>query len=115
VTNGKSAVSASVNFYRDGVGTQASTIPATAVSIIRQSSGHSVLAVDPANKLIYIGDLQAVGYNSGWNTDRQNFLNNLTLYIRYAAEYGSHFTDLLNETSGVPDLWDSVWGGNATY
>jgi hypothetical protein len=116
ITNGKSPVSTSVTFFRDGYSTEASAIPSTAVSMIKHpSNNNSVLAIDPANRIIYIGELDCVGRSDGWNTNRQNFLNNLALYIRYAAEYGSHFTDLLNDASGVSDLWDPVWGTNARY
>jgi hypothetical protein len=117
VTNGKYHVPSNTKFYADDIATEASILPSTAVSVIRSTNrpANTILAVDPANKIIYIGDLQAVGYEHKWTPERDAFLNNLALYIRYAAEYGSHFTDLLNDASGVPDLWDPVWQGNASF
>jgi hypothetical protein len=122
VTDGKSAITnpATLTFYMDPTSTAASVIPSTAVSIIKNgNNGNSILAIDATQKTIYIGEPQALGYNFGWtaNPGRQALLDNLMLYIRNAAEYGSHFTDLLNDSlpNNVPDLWDTAWGDNAKY
>jgi hypothetical protein len=124
ITNGrKTPVPMSTKFYMDDLGIIATALPKSAVPVLvatRVSGGGTCLAVDPANKVIFIGDLQTVGYDKSttdyvWTNNMQNFLDNLVLYIAQAAEYGSHFTDLLNDYSGVPDIWDEVWGNNAQY
>jgi hypothetical protein len=121
VTNGKSPITATMDPFTgvDDIHTEASVISSTAVAIIKTNSlANTLLAIDPANKLIYVGEMAV--FNASSNVDsgngtRYQFLSNFIWYIRYAAEYGSHFTDLLDETSTVPDLWNPVWGGNATY
>jgi hypothetical protein len=114
ITNGKNPVPETATFFLNGQATEATAIPASAVPILRRTStGRTTLAIDIPNKLIYIGELQAVGYTTGWNTVRANFLNNLALYIRYAAEYGTHFTDMLNDSmTNVDDPWNAAWGNN---
>jgi hypothetical protein len=117
VTNGKNTVPSTITFVKDTYATEATQLPSTAVPIIKYANNNNtLLAVDPANKLIYIGDLQAVGSNTGWaaNPGRKAFLDNLVLYIKNAAAYGSHFTDMLNESmiNDVDDPWDAAWGNN---
>jgi hypothetical protein len=121
VTKGRYTISSpsTLTFFMDGNSTAANKLPPTAVPIIKNvNNGHCVLAIDASLKIIYIGEAQVLGSNDGWsaNPGRQALLNNLMFYIRNAAAYGSHFTDLLNDNlSNVPDIWDPVWGSNAAY
>jgi hypothetical protein len=118
VTNGKKYVPDNTDFYKDGYATEATVIPASAVAIIKRNyNDNTLLSIDPANRIIYIGDLQSVGYDAGydgnvWTSERQCFLENLALYIQHTAEYGSHFSDMFIDNSNVATPWDPVWSDN---
>jgi hypothetical protein len=114
VTEGKNSVPETTTFYKDVFASEATNLPATAVSIIRRNNNNTntILSIDPTTRVIYIGDLQAVGTDIGWTTDRQKFLDNLTLYIVNTARYGSHFSDMFIDNSSVPSPWDNVWKDN---
>jgi len=82
-------------------------------------TGNYIMAVDPKNRLIVIGNTLMFN-NISSNADAMAFLNNLMFYVANAARYGSHFTDLLleaNDSANQPAPWDSYWnagtGGTA--
>lgn len=103
------AVNTNANLYEDAVSTQVTVYPATTVPIIvTQGTNRAFLAIDPALGLIYLGESQFFDTPEG-----NPFLNNLLVYIKNAAMYGSHFTELLLDQGGQPAPWDAVWGANA--
>jgi hypothetical protein len=105
------AVNTNVDLYEDGTSTQANRWPDTAVPIIIQNgSPRAFMVIDPGSRMIFLGESQLFDTAAG-----ADFARNLMVYIRNAAMYGSHFTDLMKD--GVGDLaapWDATyWGPNA--
>lgn len=107
---GVPAVDTSIDLYEDGVSTQVVSFPATTVPIIVSggNTGRAFLAIDPQQRLIYLGESQMFDTVAG-----NPFLDNLMVYIKNAAIYGSHFTDLMIDGNGqLPAPWDNAWGAN---
>lgn len=119
--------SGTIALQMDGIHSEATTVPATAVPIvIRKSTGKPMMTIDPASKLVFIGDCQifdAPGYTSAIATygHGYGFMCNFLYYVENAAKYGSHFTDMLRESldetgtaaaNPIPAPWDDAWGAN---
>ena len=116
-----------VNFQTDGTRSEATAIPATAVPIIKhKTTGTTLMAIDPANKLVFMGECQMFetpAYVASQNTygHGYGFMCNFIHYLENASKYGSHFTDMLRESleesSGgtpnpIPAPWADAWGTN---
>lgn len=117
-----------IHFKMDGYRSEATTIPFSAVAIVKNiSSGNTIMAIDPKNKLVFLGECQIFespenGKNIDSYGDANGFMYNFLYYMENAAKYGSHFTDMLidfvNEGTSslkfnpVPPPWDEVWGNN---
>lgn len=99
------------NFYRDGASTavdpNSTPFSDGAVPVIVDENNSPMLVVDPRGKLVYWGESQMLdtdtsGYDSPpigvSSNDKSKFLANLVAYIVNAAQYGSHFTDLFDES-----------------
>jgi hypothetical protein len=108
-TGGLPAVNTFVDLYEDATSTQVTTYPDTTVPIIVSGgSTKAFLAIDPKFNLIYLGESQMFDTVNG-----NEFLGNLLVYIKNAAVYGSHFTDLMVDGGALPAPWDESWGANA--
>jgi len=95
----------------DGASTRAIALPPTATSLLnRQTDGrHSVFAIDPKHRIVFIGESQAVG------TEYTGIMDKLKFYMAYTSKYGSAFSNMLidrPEDGGVAAPWDDVWGAN---
>lgn len=109
--DGIPALSTDVNFVEDGISSQANAYPVTAVPLVVQSgTERAFLAIDPKTRLIYLGESQLFG-----NVVGRPLAENLMVYIKNAALYGSHFTDLMVDGVDAPAApWDAeYWGANA--
>jgi hypothetical protein len=105
------AISVTANLYEDGICTQAFSYPAGSVPIIIQSgTTRAFMVIDPKSRLIFLGESQIFDTVEGIP-----FAQNLMVYIKNAAMYGSHFTDLLlDDENALPAPWDATyWGANA--
>jgi hypothetical protein len=69
-----------------------------------------VMLVDIGRGFIYLGENDL--FNTGLASENSLFLDNLMYYISNAAQYGSHFTDMLRDDLQVPAPWDDAWGQN---
>lgn len=115
-THGATAVDPTsiASFFTDGVRTEASAWPSTAVPIVvsGSNSARAIMLIDMTNSLVYIGEGQ-IFYNTTYLTNNRSvFMNNFIQYVRNAAMYGSHFTDLLREDLNLPEPWSDTWGSN---
>jgi hypothetical protein len=109
--SGVPAVSTTANLYEDGISTQAFDYPDTAVPVIvQQGTTRAFLVVDPGNRLIFLGESQLFDTAEG-----APLASNLMIFIRNAAMYGSHFTELMLDGDGaLAAPWDATyWGANA--
>lgn len=107
-------ISTAVLFDRDNANTSVklSSIPSGAVPVILNQYDQPFLVVDPKNRLVYWGEsnmfhdsnsanpfsdapVEATGATS---SDKSKFLANLIAFIINTAQYGSHFTDLFDES-----------------
>ncbi|MDR0332999.1 MAG: hypothetical protein LBI15_05990 [Dysgonamonadaceae bacterium] len=114
---------ANLTAWFDGDGNHTSTpvasLPAGAVPLITQgASGVEVragLVIDPANRIIYIGESDYFGSNNTTVTSDQ-FLHNFMFYLENAAKFGTAFMDMFiddpNHPRYVPAPWDPIWGAN---
>ncbi len=110
---GTSITLASISeFNCGGDNTVATVIPDTAVPVIvkTNNSNQVMMAIDPANMMIYIGEGEM--FHTATSGNRSVFCDNLFYYVGNAARYGSHFTDMLIDNSAIPAPWDDVWGAN---
>jgi hypothetical protein len=104
-------ISTTANLYEDGISTQAADYPDGAVPIIVQAgTTRAFMVIDPDNRLIYLGESQFFDTVEG-----VPFAQNLMVYIKNAAIYGSHFTELMSDDENAPAApWDATyWGANA--
>jgi hypothetical protein len=87
--------------------------PAVIPLLVSGSDSRVVMLVDMKEGFIYLGE------NGLFNTTLQSgnnlFLDNLMYYISNAAQYGSHFTDMLRDDLQVPAPWDDTWGQNKGF
>jgi hypothetical protein len=105
------AINTVTDLYEDGISTQAFSYPASAVPVIVQAgTTRAFMVIDPKTRLIYLGESQIFDTAAG-----VPFAVNLMVYIKNAAMYGSHFTDLLlDDENALPAPWDATyWGANA--
>ncbi|MCL2501639.1 MAG: hypothetical protein FWE99_00730 [Bacteroidales bacterium] len=92
--------------------------PSTAVVLMTRNNNtnHAMLVMDIKRKFLWIGESQIFWRASELTNNRGVFLDNLMYFIGNAMKYGSHFTDLLLESSdsaSQPAPWDAYWGANA--
>lgn len=119
-------------YYADGSSAAANISAVTdkcrAVALIGLKNNKVGLFIDPANRIVFIGDGQFMsnetsGYRSAGNanalptSDYDKFLANIAAYVAYTAAYGSNFSDLLVDgftlpapwNTPLPPPWDSSW------
>ena len=73
----------------------------SAVPVLQNANGHTVLMIDPIRNVVATGDsqiFQGTGYAANPTAVQGRFTANLLSYIVNATQYGSHFTDY---------FWDS--------
>jgi hypothetical protein len=100
--------------WNDGTSSTAITTAAgsTAIPILWDGANKTIMFIDPANNVVFIGDGQMfdaymhpattlAGTNAGSYPNNSKFLGNLLAYIVNSAQYGSHFSDLFTD----PDLY----------
>ncbi len=96
--------------YNDGISSTVSTTNggSTAIPILSDGAGKTILFVDPVNNVVFIGEGQVfdiwmhapavlAGANGGSYPNNSKFLGNLLAYIVNSAQYGSHFSDLFTD------------------
>lgn len=111
-------------FKLDGTHSEATQIPPSAVPIIiNVRTNAAIMTIDPANKLVMIGECQMFDEpkNDTSNGNGYGFMRNFLYYVENAAKYGDHFTDMLrdslheggtNEPNPIAEPWNDIWGAN---
>ncbi|MCL2501636.1 MAG: hypothetical protein FWE99_00715, partial [Bacteroidales bacterium] len=106
------------DFYSDGVSTVLpGPWPSGAVVLMTRNNNtdHAMLIIDIKRKFMWIGESQIFWSATYLTNNRGIFLDNLMYFTGNAMKYGSHFTDLLLESSdpdSQPAPWDAHWGNN---
>lgn len=115
--------------YSTAANISAMTTASRAVALIGLNNNKVGLFIDPANRIVFIGDgdfmdeksqtaySSALTPNATPANDYDKFLANLVAYLAYTAAYGSHFSDLLIDdftlpapwSTPLPAPWDSSW------
>ncbi|MDR2911802.1 MAG: hypothetical protein LBV38_00660 [Alistipes sp.] len=104
--------------WTDGISSTAGNLPTSAVPLVVDRNGKTLLFVDPVNSVVFIGEAQLfdiymhapgvlAGANSGPYPANSRLLGNLLAYIVNSAQYGSHFTDLFRP--GGEALYDAAF------